>query len=333
MELTMDDIEQQQHDINNLPPVLRALSENTEVGSIKILLAKVDSLLSTILSEEDIKGLTNSKLGGIGYLPAGESYPKAKDNKPLVLLAQINFAQMQSVSSDKSLAYRLPSTGILQIYIDGRNSLYGEGGYQGNGLPSSSYQVRFWSDPSLEVNMNEVVAYKDYITGEATNLDWGDDNHQSLPFKLGKEFAITFSLTAQSCHPNCHEYEKLSKDIKLPSQEVFIANTELSDHALTTFRVFEDDMGLDYPENVTSYYLYENMANLGGSHLLGYPDFAQTDPRSSRSHLDDFVLLMQIGSEADGIMWGDCGQAHFFIHPDDLAKSDFSKLVYSWDCG
>lgn len=329
----MDDLEQQQHDINNLPTALQALIEKTKVGSIEMSLKKVDFSLGTILNEEEVKNLANSKLGGLGYLPAGALHPRAKDNVHLALLVQINFAQMQLLSSDKNLAYRLPSTGILQVYIDGRNSIYGEGGYQGDGLPSNSYQVRFWSDPSLEINTSEVAAYKDYITGEATNLNWGDKDHQRLPFKLGKEFSITFSSITQSCHPNCHEYEKLSEDIKLPPQEVFIASEGISEHALETFRMFEEDIELEYPENVTWYYLYESIANLGGSHLLGYPDFDQTDPRSSRNHLDDHVLMMQIGSEADGVMWGDCGQAHFFIHPNDLAKGDFSKLVYSWDCG
>jgi uncharacterized protein YwqG len=32
-------------------------------------------------------------------------------------------------------------------------------------------------------------------------------------------------------------------------------------------------------------------------------------------------------------MWGDMGVGNFFIHPDDLAKKDFSKIFYTWDCG
>ena len=36
---------------------------------------------------------------------------------------------------------------------------------------------------------------------------------------------------------------------------------------------------------------------------------------------------------SDGeIMWGDYGVANFFIHPDDLAKKDFPKVLYNWDC-
>ena len=38
--------------------------------------------------------------------------------------------------------------------------------------------------------------------------------------------------------------------------------------------------------------------------------------------------------EANGVemLWGDVGVCKFFIHPQDLAKRDFSKVLYNWDC-
>ena len=38
--------------------------------------------------------------------------------------------------------------------------------------------------------------------------------------------------------------------------------------------------------------------------------------------------------EANGVemLWGDVGVCNFFIHPQDLAKRDFSKVLYNWDC-
>ena len=38
--------------------------------------------------------------------------------------------------------------------------------------------------------------------------------------------------------------------------------------------------------------------------------------------------------EANGVemLWGDVGVCNFFIHPHDLAKRDFSKVLYNWDC-
>lgn len=46
---------------------------------------------------------------------------------------------------------------------------------------------------------------------------------------------------------------------------------------------------------------------------------------------EDYVLLLQIDTD-DEIMWGDSGVGNFVIHPDDLAKRDFSKVYYTWDC-
>ncbi|KAL7715040.1 YwqG family protein [Entamoeba marina] len=56
----------------------------------------------------------DSKIGGKPYLPKDFDYPKLKkgDNHPLVLLTQINFEEIDHIEN-------FPTTGILQIYIDG----------------------------------------------------------------------------------------------------------------------------------------------------------------------------------------------------------------------
>ncbi|HBK47452.1 MAG TPA: hypothetical protein DDZ67_13665 [Xanthomonadaceae bacterium] len=66
----------------------------------------------------------------------------------------------------------------------------------------------------------------------------------------------------------------------------------------------------------------------GGGHKLGgYPAFTQQDPRSGGAD----ELLLQLDSD-DAMMWGDVGVANFFIAPDDLARRDFSRVAYNWDC-
>lgn len=81
---------------------------------------------------------------------------------------------------------------------------------------------------------------------------------------------------------------------------------------------------------------YEIMESFSGGHQIGgYPDFTQNDPREEHDELKDYILLFQLQSEwEDGIeiIWGDLGVGGFLIHPDDLAKLDFSKVAYSWDC-
>lgn len=74
-------------------------------------------------------------------------------------------------------------------------------------------------------------------------------------------------------------------------------------------------------------YVWENESN--GHKIGGYAFFTQTDPRQDVH--EDYILLLQIDSD-EAILWGDVGVANFFIHPDDLAKKDFSKVMYSWDC-
>jgi uncharacterized protein YwqG len=64
-----------------------------------------------------------------------------------------------------------------------------------------------------------------------------------------------------------------------------------------------------------------------GHKLGGYPNFTQGDPRGRT----DLELLFQLDSD-DGVMWGDCGVGNFFITDADLARRDFSRVLYRWDC-
>lgn len=66
--------------------------------------------------------LTQSKFGGTPWLPEGISYPysihKNGDRIPLILLAQLNFAEMPAMPG-------FPKTGLLQFFIDGSDTLFG----------------------------------------------------------------------------------------------------------------------------------------------------------------------------------------------------------------
>lgn len=80
--------------------------------------------------------------------------------------------------------------------------------------------------------------------------------------------------------------------------------------------------------------MYEEYQQVIGTptHALGgYGHFIQEDPRIRFTQYKDFILLLQIDTKG-GIMWGDSGAAQFLIHPDDLAKADFTKVVYYWSC-
>lgn len=78
----------------------------------------------------------------------------------------------------------------------------------------------------------------------------------------------------------------------------------------------------------------EELCDVGGSRIGGYPFFTQEDPREKGEIYEDYtVLLLQIDSdEKYGIMWGDQGVANFFIRYEDLLKKNFSRILFHWDC-
>lgn len=66
-------------------------------------------------------------------------------------------------------------------------------------------------------------------------------------------------------------------------------------------------------------------------HAGGHPVFVQSDFRQP-GHLDDYdTVLLRLTSD-DHLQWGDVGEANFLIRSKDLAKRDFSKVIFWWDC-
>jgi len=80
---------------------------------------------------------------------------------------------------------------------------------------------------------------------------------------------------------------------------------------------------------------YSNLFPSAGHKLGGYPFFTQADPREVEQYQDrEYMLLFQMDSDCSlDIMWGDVGIANFFITKEDLLNRDFSRVLYTWDCG
>lgn len=93
-----------------------------------------------------------------------------------------------------------------------------------------------------------------------------------------------------------------------------------------------DQLVQKYPayDDELNEYMYDTLSG-NGHKAGGYAFFTQEDPRINNPEIEDYVLLLQIDSD-DHIMWGDVGVANFFIHPGDLARLDFSRVMYTWDC-
>lgn len=284
---------------SDLPKPLQTLLNISKVNRVKIDLSKQDN---------DFIPTTNSKIGGMGYLPVGENYPTTPEGTPLVMLAQINFKEVAQQADISQLPYPLPKQGILQIYIDGQDDLYGAD--FDNPLPSDKYQVRFWQDETLPLNTDELTK----ISKQLKELDI------ILPFNFNHQYKMAFTLTPQSCTTTCYEYNHISQNID-----------ELKECDLWNY--LEEDLGIDDPDDYLQ--IYDECSGSNEHQLLGYPSFTQTDPRQYNEALQEHILLLQIETDdidGSGIMWGDSGIGNFFIHPDDLKNQDFSKLIYNWDC-
>lgn len=98
--------------------------------------------------------------------------------------------------------------------------------------------------------------------------------------------------------------------------------------------IFQTPLNLLFNEEGQSLYDIYMEHFLGSGHKMGgYPYFITQDPRHEYPFLKKYdVLLLQIDSdEENGIMWGNCGVANFFINRDNLLRGDFSDILYHWD--
>lgn len=286
---------------SDLPKPLQELIELSKTNMVKIKLSQKDN---------DFIPTTTSKIGGVGYLPMGECYPVKNDGTPLVMLAQINFRQLSDSVDITKLPQALPKQGILQIYIDSQDDEYLNGCNFDDFLPHEGYQVRFWQHDDLPTHDDELHA----ISERLKSLDMN-----ALPFDFTHQYDMNFVLSEQSCSTNCLEYDTIADSIEsLKGNDVW--------------NYLEEELGIDDPDELLDLY-DEHSGNDGGHQLLGYPYFTQSDPREYNEPLQAHILLFQLDTDDDNdIMWGDCGVANFFIHPNDLKNQDFSRLLYNWDC-
>lgn len=89
-----------------------------------------------------------------------------------------------------------------------------------------------------------------------------------------------------------------------------------------TFGSKEDEIAEAYMEIITSQ----------GHKIGGYPFFTQEDPRMYNEEIEDWILLFQLDTDYDNIMWGDAGVGNFFISKEDLKNLNFANVFYNWDC-
>ncbi|GHG42458.1 hypothetical protein GCM10017784_41460 [Deinococcus indicus] len=235
----------------------------------------------------------SSKLGGVPYRLLGTDAPLSRDGHPLTFLAQLNFAEFPALPG-------FPAQGIVQFFIR-------DDDYYGANFDSSLNVTSLGDDANFRVLYHPEVVQDTARLELAAPAYQPDPDGNGLPHDPAQEFVLRGELMSGPVTGDDRLFEHLV------GQSLWQLGGEM-----------EEDGEADP--------LTDRYARLAGAgHKLGgYPNFTQQDPRRPE---DPHVLLFQLDSDDDlDLMWGDVGIANFFIPPDDLARGDFSHVVYHWDC-
>jgi uncharacterized protein YwqG len=146
-----------------LPDLLEAVREKIE-STLQPYLAIEPELVSETT-------WTQSKFGGLPYLPQNVAYPKTPDGDFLFLLAQINFAEVPPLEN-------FPQQGILQFYI-ASDDLYGMDFDNMN--QQDGFRVLYFS---------EVSDRSENLTTDFSFLPQPDD----LPLEYGVNYRLDFTV-------------------------------------------------------------------------------------------------------------------------------------------
>lgn len=189
----------------------------------------------------------------------------------------------------------LPEKGILQFFIAGNDDVMGID--FDNMCNQSNFRVVYHST---------IIEDETFLVTDFSYMD----QYESESFPIQNELKLSFQL----------DYEPVSiGDFR---------NNDLLGDSVDLSQIVEEDSEKELWE------VYCETFTGDGHKMGGYPYFTQTDPREYDPNLEEHdILLFQMDSDDEnGIMWGDCGVANFFIKKEDLKKLDFSNVIYNWDC-
>ncbi len=283
-----------------LPPELEPFRAQIE-ASVRPYV-KITTTLSDSTSPFD------SKFGGYPYLPLDVPYPRDLTGAPMMLLAQINFAEVPHIDP-------YPETGILQFYLTRTELLYFGCDFD---HPAIQMDWRVLWHPEVIKDETKITVDFSFLPDDAAL-----QNDSPLVFgksdKRGQALRLSFTHDHQPITDMDYRFEwLLSGEIQ--------GNGFLDDSSKRNWKTVS---------------LYRDIVFYADSHQIGgYPNFKQTDPRKwDKDHIrippdieNHSALLLQIASDNQNIMWGDVGIANFFIDRDDLIRRDFSRVLYNWDC-
>ncbi|WP_026492222.1 YwqG family protein [Butyrivibrio sp. XPD2002] len=256
----------------------------------------VRKVINIETTENNELKITDSKFGGYPYWPAGMEYPVNSHDERLILLAQINLSDVRDP--------RLPDSGLLQYFI----SCDDVNGYD----DENGFRVIYHKDIDPSATEESVKAL-----GIRAVSDLSSDNDEYMP--LYKSYSLTFSEGEEFINERCNTFEKAVADKLRELYNVDMDKVEIK--GFYKLYSFMDEKDYDH--------LSEAFCGGTGHKIFGYPFFTQDDPRCDG---ENDILLFQMDSEGQDIMWGDSGVGGFFIDEENLKNQNFDKAFFTWDC-
>lgn len=186
-----------------------------------------------------------------------------------------------------------PASGLLQFFIGGDDH-YG-----------ANFEGEF-SEASLSRQRNFRVVYWPNTSGASQALPVTVDGQAIAPHSPGSPRRMRFTAGMERLSSADYRFGPL-----------------VGGNAYETFEAWAKANGHD--EGIVDD-IFQRLEG-GGHKFGGYPHFTQSDPRQG----GPLELLLQLDTD-EHMMWGDSGVAGFFIDPADLARGDFSRVMYHWDC-
>ncbi|MHC5249333.1 YwqG family protein [Enterococcus sp. LJL90] len=239
--------------------------------------------------------LTASKLGGVGYLPIDWDYPtNAKTNRPLSLLAQLNFDELPHLAD-------FPHTGLLAVYVDFFDDMYGMD----------------FSDHTCQTGFR-FFYFEEYSAVSQSRATL--ENHvkplyeEELYPLVGGEYQLFGEIQTEYLASDCFEFtEKFGNELIDCFDQLTEGNQIIAEELVNRLSVFNNEC-----------------SKLGGYPFFTQDE--PRNPQDAVSFNTILLQIDSFWSPDMSLMWGDNGIANFFISRDDLLKKNFSKVYYSWDC-
>ena len=265
---------------------------------------KQEALLDAIrikLSSTPALEITQSKVGGVFYLPKSATIPINSKGEQLMFLAQINCEELPENSI-------YPAKGIMQFWIFGGD--YDMGNNYDNPCSDENKRVIYYPSIEEHYNLEELVAM--YKPKE------NEDGELITPICTDEPLSMSFQLEKQW---------RLVSDFRFEDAFIEKWNAHFPDKRIEEFWQLDEDL---------SEIVYEMLDVKEYSQIGGYGYFTQTDPRMYESLSDYTEILFQLNSYDEGdeykVLWGDCGVGSFFATKEQLKNLDFANCLYNWDC-